>query len=164
MNTSENNQKMKRTKYFLALVVVGVLSTALFSGCQTFSNNPEPGALTSVTITNQPVPAIAQATSIVFANHGFTGGQTGPNEFTYQRPGSPADNIAYASYAMNEAVTVRVVVNILPTSDTSTVVACKAWLVEAAGDPVLEDSHPVHDLGKRPYEDLLKEIKSQLGE
>jgi len=155
---------MKQTKYFHALLIVGALSAVLFSGCQTFSDNPAPGALTSVTITNQPIPAIAQATATVFANHGFTGGQTGPNQFTFQRPGSRADNLAYASYAMNEMVTVRVVVNILPVSNTSTVVACKAWLVEAAGDPVLEDSHPVRPLGKGPYEDLLKDIKSQLGE
>jgi hypothetical protein len=65
---------------------------------------------------------------------------------------------------MDESVTVRVVVNILPVNDTSTLVACKAWLVEDAGDPVLQDSHKVRELVKGPYEELLKDIKSQLGE
>ena len=72
-----------KTKLF---VLAGALAVALFTGCQSFTNTPG-GTLTSVIITNQPVPAIVQATAAVFATHGFEGGQTGPGQFTFHRAG-----------------------------------------------------------------------------
>ena len=152
-----------KTKLIL-LALAGVLAAFLFTGCQTFSDNPAPNALASVIVTNQPMSAIAQATATVFANHAFSGGQTGPNQFTYHRLGSRANNLAYGSYEFNEAVTVRIVVKIQPMNATSTMVSCRAWLVEDAGDPVFSDSHQVRELRKWPYEQLLKDIKTQLGE
>lgn len=147
---------------FLALAAA--LTALLFTGCTTFNDNPAPNALASVVITNQPVSAIMQATATVFANHAFTGGQSGPHQFTYQRLGSRVDNIEYASYVFNESVTIQIVVKIQRMNATSTMVSCRAWLVEDAGDPVFADSHQVRELRKWPYEQLLKDIKAQLGE
>jgi hypothetical protein len=149
---------------FTFLALVGVLTVTVLTGCQTFSDNPAPDSLSSVTITNKSMSDISQATMAVFASHGFSGGQSGPNQFTYHRLGSRSNNLAYGSYMFDEVVTVRIVVSILPINATSTMVACNAWLVEDAGDPVFSDSHQVRQLRKWPYEQLLKDIKSQLGE
>jgi hypothetical protein len=146
------------------LTLAATLAAVLFTGCQTFNDNLEPNALASVTVTNKPVSAIVQATATVFANHGFTGGQTGSNQYTYHRLGSRINNLAYENYEFNEPVTVQIVVNILPLNANSTEIACKAWLIEDAGDPVFSDSHQVRLLRRWPYEQLLKDIKSQLGE
>jgi hypothetical protein len=148
---------------FLFSMFAALLAATLFTGCA-FSNNREPTALASVTINNKSVPAIANAMATVFNNHGFTGGKTGPTQYTYNHAGSRANNFAYGSYEFDETVTVQVVVNILPLNATSTQVACQAWLIEDAGDPVFSDSHQVRLIRRWPYEELLKDIKSQLGE
>ena len=135
----------------------------LFTGCQSFTNIPN-SSLTSVTITNQPMPAIVQATTAVFTSHGFTGGQTGSDEFTFQRAGSRMNDLAYGNAMFNETVTVRVVVKIRKLDAHTTFLGCNAWLIEAADDPVFEDSHKVRKLRKWPYEQLLQDIQAQLGQ
>jgi len=50
------------------------------------------------------------------------------------------------------------------TGSSSIFVGCNAWLVEADNDPVFEDAHKVRQLRKWPYEQLLKDIQTQLGE
>ena len=148
----------------ILLALAGMLAAVLFTGCTTFNDNPAPNALASVVITNQPMSAIAQATATVFANHAFTGGQTGPHQFTYSRLGSRVDKFEYGSYEFNEAVTIQIVVEIqrMERHLHHGVVQGLA-VVEDAGDPVFSDSHQVRELRKWPYEQLLKDIKAQLG-
>jgi hypothetical protein len=143
--------------------LAGALVVALFTGCQSFTNTPG-GTLTSVTITNQPMSAIMQATAAVFATHGFEGGQTGPGQFTFHRPGTRSNNLAYGNAMFDEVVTIRVVVLVKKLDAHSTFVGCNAWLIEAADDPVFEDSHQVRKLRKWPYEQLLQDIQTQLGQ
>jgi hypothetical protein len=135
----------------------------LFAGCQTF-NSPPANGLASVTITNRTMPQIASAIQEVFATHYFQGGQTGPHEFTYERAGSRMNNLAYGSYMFNEKVTVRVKVNVQPAYGGQFLLSCNAALVEDAGDPIFQDSHQVRLLRKWPYEELLRDIRTQLGE
>ena len=47
---------------------------------------------------------------------------------------------------------------------SAVIVGCNAWVIESENDPVFQEIHPVRAFGKRPYEDLLQEVKSQLGE
>jgi hypothetical protein len=138
------------------------LSIVLATGCQSF-NSPPSNNLASVTITNHSMPQIASAIQTVFETHYFTGGQTGPNTFTYQRPGSRMNNLAYGSYFFDEKVTVRVVVNVQPVYGGRFLLSCNASLIEDEGDPVFQDTHHVRMLRKWPYEQLLNDIKAQLG-
>ena len=39
-----------------------------------------------------------------------------------------------------------------------------AWLVVAEGDMTAQDTHKVGQLEKHPYEQLLQEVKTRLGE
>jgi hypothetical protein len=135
----------------------------LVTGCQSFKHPPT-NNLSSVTITNRPLPQVASAINTVFAQHYFQGGESGPGEFTYERPGNRMNNLAYGSYFFDEKVTVRVVVTVSPAYGDRLLLSCNASLVEDAEDPVFEDDHPVRLLRKWPYEELLREIRKQLGE
>jgi len=153
------NLKLKNN--FIAAATAGALG--LFAiGCQSFSNVPS-GNLASVTITNQTMTAVANATAAVFLTHGFNGGQTGANQFTFTCPGSRSDNLAYGSYMFDEVVTVKVMVITKQLTTNSIYVGCNAWLIENANDPVFQDDHKVRMLRKWPYEQLLKDIQTHLG-
>jgi hypothetical protein len=161
INPDQNmNTTFKRNLMVAALI--GVLALCV-TGCQTF-NGPPPGNLASVTVTNKSMADVANATAAVFANHGFSGGQTGPGRFTYTRLGTREDNLAYGSYMFEEVVTVKVEVTARQLSPDSIRLGCNAWLVEADNDQVFEDDHKVRMLRKWPYEQLLKDIQTQLGE
>jgi hypothetical protein len=149
-------------KNFMTAMLVGALGLCV-AGCQSFSNVPS-GNLASITITNQPMTNVVQAAAAVFATHGFSGGQTGPGQFTYTRLGSRTDNLAYGNSMFDELVTIKVVVVTRQLAPNSILVGCNAWLVEADNDPVFEDDHKVRQLRKWPYEQLLKDIQTQLGE
>jgi hypothetical protein len=148
-----NTMKIK----FLALAAV--LAVTLFTGCQT-----KTGTLVSVIITNQPMPAITQAVNAVFVSHGYSGGRIGPGQFAYHRTGTRSDNVAYNNYTFDEIVTIRVVVVINKIDAGSMLVGCDAWLVEGADDPVFGDSHQIRKLRKWPYQQLLRDIRTQLGQ
>jgi hypothetical protein len=144
-------------------VVLAPVLLALFAGCQTF-NSPPANNLASVTITNRTMPQIASAIQEVFATHYFQGSQTGPYGFTYERPGNRMNNLAYGSYMFDEKVTVRVKVNVQPVYGGQFLLSCNAALVEDANDPIFQDSHQVRLLRKWPYAELLRDIRTQLGE
>jgi hypothetical protein len=133
------------------------------TGCQNL-NTPPANSLASVTITNRTMLQISNAIQDVFVAHYFAGGQTGPAEFTYERPGSRMNNLAYGSYMFDEKVTIRVKVMVQPLSNNQFNLSCQAALVEDAGDPVFQDSHQVRFLRKWPYEQLLRDIRKQVGE
>jgi hypothetical protein len=149
-------------KNLIAVALVGALALCV-TGCQTFSATPS-GNLASVTITNQSMSAVANAVAAVFATHGFEGGQTGANQFTFTCPGSRTDNLAYGSYMFDEVVTVKVVVTTKQLTPDSIYLGCNAWLIEADNDPVFQDEHKVRLLRKWAYAQLLKDIQTQLGQ
>lgn len=154
------NISLKRNLTLAALAgALGLLAT----GCQSFSNVPS-GNLASITITNQPMTKVVRATTATFAAHGFSGGQTGANQFTYTRLGSRTDNLAYGSFMFDEVVTVKVVVTTKQLTPNSIYVGCNAWLIEGENDPVFQDDHKVRMLRKWPYAQLLQDIQAQLGQ
>jgi hypothetical protein len=72
--------------------------------------------------------------------------------------------MAYGSMTFHRPITVKVVVTTQPQGADTIVVGCNAWIIESENDPVFQEIHPVHSFGKQPYEDLLQEVKTQLGE
>ena len=140
-----------------------VLGLALGCGCQSFKNPPD-NNLASVTITNRSMPEISGAIQTVFQSHYFQGGPVGPDRFVYERPGSRMNDLAYGSYMFNEKITVRVTLNAQPVYGNQVLLSCNAALIEDAEDPVFKDTHHVRMLQKWPYQDLLKDIKQQLGQ
>jgi hypothetical protein len=149
---------MMKTKI---IALMGLLAVMLFAGCQT---GTQTGTLASVIITNQPMSAITRAVDAVLVSHGYSGGRIGPGQFAYHRTGTRSDNVAYNNYTFDEIVTIRVVVVINKIDAGSTLVGCDAWLVEGADDPVFGDRHQVRNLRKWPYQQLLRDIQTQLGQ
>ena len=154
------NDILKKT--LLGTAIIGALALGT-TGCQTFSPVPS-GDLTSITVTNQSMASVANATAAVFVTHGFNGGQTGANQFTFTCPGSRTENLAYSSYMFDEIVTVKVVITTKQLTPNTIYVGCSAWLIESENDPVFQDTHKVRMLRKWPYEQLLKDIQIQLGQ
>lgn len=149
-------------KILFSLFLTGML-LAFAAGCQSFDGTTS-AYLTSVTVTNRMMTDVTNATATVFAARGFAGGPTGPGQFTYRRLGSAADQIAYGSYMFREAVTVKVQVTVQSMTTNSILVGCNAWLVKAENDPTFEESYRIKSMGKSSYEQLLKDIKTQLDE
>jgi hypothetical protein len=133
------------------------------TGCQSFKPTGT-DYLTSVTITNRPMMDVTNTTVTVFISHGFTGGPTGPGQFIFRRPGSAMDQVAYGSYVVQQAVTVKTQVTVQQMTPDSILVGCNSWLVKSENDPTFEESYPVRAMRKGPYEELLREIQKQLGQ
>jgi hypothetical protein len=132
------------------------------TGCKSF--NSSPGDLTSVTITNRPMAEVQAAVTRVFTAHAFANVRSQENQFTFSRVGTSADQIAYGSLTFHRPITVRVVVNTRQPAPDLIEVGCNAWIIEAENDPVYQEIHSVRYFGRGPYEDLLKEVQTQLGE
>jgi len=145
------------------ILLAGGLLLLLGNGCLSIGSDPSRN-LASVTITNQPDQAIVQATTNVFARHGFTAGAAGSDQLIFRRPGTLADNLAYGNALFDEKVSLQVVVKLSHVDTHATRLGCSAELVQEANDSFLEDTHPIHLLRKAPYEALLREIKRQLGQ
>jgi hypothetical protein len=141
----------------LAGLCVGV------AGCQSFKSSG-PDYLTSVTITNRPMADVNNATVTVFTTHGFIGGQIGSDQFIFRRPGNAMDEVAYGSYVVKQAVTVKTQVTVQQMTPDSILIGCNSWLVKSENDPTFEESYPVRSMRKGPYEELLREIQKQLGQ
>jgi len=153
---------MNSFKHILGFTTLLAAITLLSTGCQTF-DDATPGNLASVQIVSQPMSAVKTAVTNVFTAHAFIGGSTGTNVFSYSRPGTSMDKLAYGSYMFDRPITVKVVVTTQQQNPEIIVLGCKAWIVEAENDPMFQEMHPVHSFSKGPYEDLLKEVRSQTG-
>src|SRR5215472_3316102 len=104
---------ISKLKWTWLLLLVGLYVGA--TGCRSFKGTA-PGYLASVTITNRPMADVANTTMTVFTTHGFTVEQSGPRQFVFRRPGNAMDQIAYGSYVVRQAVTVRTQVTLKQTT------------------------------------------------
>ncbi len=156
MNASKRNFRISGL-CLLAAVWLGA------TGCQSFSAS-ETKSLTSVTITSRSMADVQAAVTKVFTAHMFDNVLNQENQFTFTRAGTSADQMAYSSMTFNRPITVKVVVTTQPQGADTIIVGCNAWIIESENDPVFQEIHPVHAFGKRPYDDLLQEVKTQLGE
>jgi hypothetical protein len=157
----------KIEKKSLNRVVMGAIAIFVLAGlwlgatgCQSFKGSA-PGFLASITITNHSMTEITNAMATVFVVNGFNGGKTGTNEFTYRRPGSTADQIAYGSYMFQETVSVKMEVTLQPITTNWIRLGCNAWRVKSESDMTFSESYKV--MGKGPYEEMLKDIQTRLG-
>lgn len=133
------------------------------TGCQSVKG-PPPGNLASTTITNRTMANVTQAVAGVFAAHGFEGGQTGPGQFVYHRLGTRINNLGYGNYTFEEMDTVRVQVNLTQPGPNTIVIGCQAWLAEGDNDPTFGDGPMIRPLRKWPYNQVLQDIQTELGE
>jgi hypothetical protein len=133
------------------------------SGCQTYSGPPEKNIAT-VTIFNRPPDEVQKAVTKVFLAHSFKSGLDAGGDLEFTRNGSGMDKLIYGSYVFTDTVTVKAMVTTRLQPDNSVVVTCNAWMLAREDDPVFEGDSQMRPLRKGPYQQLLNEVKKQLGD
>ncbi len=74
------------------------------------------------------------------------------------------DKLIYGSYVFTDTVTVKAMVTTRLQPDNSVVITCSAWMLAREDDPVFDGDSQMRPLRKGPYQQLLNEVKKQLGE
>ena len=143
------------------MIVLAAIGLGM-TGCQSFPQGPADDSTASVKVFNRTTDQILTVTRKVFLAHGFYQTSAVGNQITFERPGTTADKMAYGSYMFDQTVNLRVIVTVKPIDSTNTLVGCKAWQVQSGAGGVIDDTHEVLGLRKRPYEDLMDKIKEQL--
>jgi hypothetical protein len=148
---------------FRTTAAILVLTAALAAaGCKSVTA-PTPANLALLTFTNRPMAEVQAAVSAGFAEHGFSGGQDGPNHFTYSRPGTRLTELGTDASPFPETVSVTVVVTTTQTANTI-YVGFNALLLETADTPMFMEPYTSRQLRKWPYDQLLKDIQAQMGQ
>jgi len=142
------------------LLLAGLLGT---TGCRTIKGAPT-GSLAAVSITNRPMAEVETAIMTVFFANGYTGGASAADTYTFTKPGGEREKLAYGNSMFDHSLLVKVEVTTVQPATNTVVIACKAWVIEAQDQMVFEETHPVHWLGRVPYEDLLEAVKTRLGQ
>jgi hypothetical protein len=145
-----------------AAIIIFAAIGLVMTGCQSFPQGPADDSTASVKVFNRTPDQILSVTRRVFLAHGFYETAAAGNQLTFERAGTTTDKMAYGSYMFDQTVNLRVIVTVKPIDSTYTLVGCKAWQVQSGGGGIIDDTHEVRGLRKRPYEDLMDKIKEQL--
>ncbi len=142
---------MKQRLCFSGIVVAGV-SFLLLGGC--LSNKPGSSSIAYVNITSHAAAAIRAETVRVFAadNYGLTRESAG--ELVFERKATQRDQIMYGRY--DEPLVMRVVVSIEPQRQGGCVLRADAYALHD------RDETKVLRIARRPYQDLLNRVKTNL--
>lgn len=144
---------------FAGLGLLVLLALGVTTGCQTSPFATDTGSAKASIRVARPLPQVALATDTVFLKHGFTGGRTSPNEFTFTHPGSRGPQSAHAGSL--EKFDERVVVTLKTYGDTVTV-SCDATWVEKPNETGVRTGPKVWGADAKTYQDLLDEIEARL--
>jgi hypothetical protein len=141
------------------MLSLGLVAT----GCSSFSGSGS-GSFASVTIQNHTMEEIGTATAQVFGKDGYRGGMGG-GSMVFEKEASRAtsfsrEGIVNASYGAQTINRVRV--EIIPLSDGSFRLQCKAFMVTGGSDPFFQDEVPVMNFRSGPFQKLLNKVAKQL--
>ena len=143
---------------------MGLLLALSGAGCGSLSG-PGSASFASVTIQNKSPEAISAATAQVFGADGYRGGLTGSGEMVFEKEASRGTSFAreglvdtyYGGQTIN-----RVRVQIVPLSNGSYRLQCKAYMVTGGSDPFFQNEVPLANVRSGPYELLLNKVSKQL--
>jgi hypothetical protein len=144
--------------------LTGLLLVLAGAGCGSLSG-PASASFASVTIKNHSTEEIAAATAEVFGADGYRGGANGPGRMVFEKEASRATTFSREglvnTYSGAQTMN-RVRVEIVPLSDGSRRLQCKAFMVSGGSDPFFQDEVPLANVRSRPYQSLLNKVKKQL--
>lgn len=105
---------------------------------------------------------IRRATVEVFERHHYikTGDTVSP-DFTFEKPGTTMNTFVYGGWI--GTVWVRVKVYIDPQGGPVFLLRCDPFMVGDHGDPFMEEEHRLTKMKRGPYQELLQEVKMELG-
>ena len=163
--TKQNTLTRSSSRCLLTFSALTGLWLVLASpGCGSLSG-PGSASFASVTIKNHSVQEIAAACSKVFGADGYRGGVSGPGQMVFEKETSRATSFSreglvdtyYGAQTIN-----RVRVEIVPLSDGSNRLQCKAFMVTGGSDPFFQNEVPLANLRSGPYKLLLHKVSKQL--
>ena len=139
---------------FLALAAAGCRLT-----------QPGSASFASVVIANRTAAEIQEATGQVFREDGWAAFLGGSGEMIFQKEGSRLNNISQNgvvdTYYGGQTM-FRVRAELVALGSGSFRLQCQAYMVRNAGDSFFEDSHPLANVRRMPYQHLLNKVAKRL--
>jgi len=145
------------------LVSLSLLFLLTGLGCRSMTQ-PGSASFASVTIENRSAAEIAAATVRVFEADGYRGGRAGPSKMIFEKEASQATSYAregLAAGAYGQQTINRVRVDIVPLSESSHRLQCKAFMITGGSDPFFQDEVPLSNLRRGPYQSLLNKVAKE---
>jgi hypothetical protein len=143
---------MGKPLHVFGMVTAGVASFLLLAGC--VSNKPGSSSIAYVNITSHAAAAIRAETVRVFADDNYGLIRESGGQLVFERKGTQRDQVMYGRY--EEPLVMRVVVFIEPQRQGGCVLRADAY---ALND---RDETKVLRIARRPYQDLLNRVKTNL--
>ncbi len=130
------------------------------SGCRSASKHKS-GGFASVIIQGNTPGQIREVTIDVFSKHGYKNAGPGYTNLVFEKEGSRMDNAAYGNWT-GSPPWIRVKTAIIPVSETTFLLQCKAALVRDKGQAAFEEEIKISNFRAGPYQKLLDEVAARL--
>jgi hypothetical protein len=135
------------------------------SGCSLFK--PGSASFASVKIKNHTPEEIIQATTQVFREDGYQGGQTRAYQMVFEKEGTRANTFAYegvvGTYYGAQTV-MRVRAEIVDLGSGTQRLQCQAYVVKDYGQGNFEEEQRLVNVRSGPYQSLLNKAAKKLKE
>lgn len=145
----------------LGLVLAVAVCAGFGAGCRTAG--PGHGSTAAVVLNGSSPMEAARAVSDVFQAAGYKPMPLGENKdmrLEFERPGGGMANFLYGDFAANQ-VWSRVRIRIADVDQGKLLVTCDVFRVRDHGGGVLEREEKISPYKKRPYRDLLEQVKAR---
>jgi hypothetical protein len=161
----DSRREIQRRRPGLALAAL--LAVALLSGlcgCSTVGgSSSSSGDLTSQAVKASSYEQVGQATSMVFAQKGYSMDFNSQKLLVFSKKGSAGSNLLYGGWpGIDSSVIDRVEVTVSEIIPGQFMLRCNASLVSNPGQGFFEDSRPVYKVRAGAYHSILKAVKKQL--
>jgi len=138
-----------------------LLGALVVAGCKT-ADVPG-GGYTGVIIEGSTRDDIRVAAKTVFEKNGYTSAFVGIDEMVFEKQDGGMSSLAYGTW-MSMAVWTRVKMDILDLpGGTSYILRAQAYRVTEKGDRVMEEETRMAKSRRKPFQEMLDEIKLRLG-
>jgi hypothetical protein len=133
-------------------------------GCQSPSPVPNCNSLACVEIIRHAPMDIARTVSAVFTEAGYQVAPLPPNNqmmLMFEREGSTGETLAYGDWSGKKPWK-RVRIHIKRVGEEKSRVECDVYRVLDHGDPRFEEEAKLTSLKRKPYQELLDQVKARL--
>ena len=148
-----------------------LLVIPILLGCQSSSTSPtstatkppspKSDALASVTVEAANETRVRVAVIRVFQQHGFEGREIYESAMVFEKRGSLGDDILRGSLLSQKTIE-RARILVVPDGPSRYRVDCYVFIVEYAGDRIMEEEHRVRRRGS--YPEWLEEVRKSVAE
>ena len=149
-----------RLRLNLTLLLALCFCAFLGSGCRSAGKHSS-GGFASVVIQGNTPGQIREVTLDVFSKHGYKVAGVGYPNLVFEKQGSRLDNAAYGNWT-GSPPWIRVKAAVIPVSEATFRLECKAALVRDKGQAAFEEEIKIRNFQAGPYQKLLDEVAARL--